>query len=131
MTAQEKALYHQIHPLKLCTDIGATPFSLILFWQHQLLLALLVSFVPSILVSAALIRWANLEWLKQSALGRYIATFMTGSMQALRLAGFFVMVVGAWLHIWLLIPLGLLVVILAWLRGLLFPQRHASPTSPA
>ena len=131
MALQEKALCHQIHPLKPFTEIGATPISLILFWQQQRLPGLLVSFVPSILVSAALIRWANLEWLKPAAFGRYIATYMARPMQALRLAGFFVLVVGAWLHIWQLIPLGVLLVILAWLRGLLFPHRHVSPTSPA
>jgi hypothetical protein len=130
MTAQEKALYHQIHPLKLLTDVGATPISLVLFWQHQLLAALLVTFVPSILVSAALMRWANLEGLKQSTFGRYIAASMTRPMQALRLAGFFVMAIGAWLHVWPLLPLGLLIVVFAWLRGLLFPRGRSSRTPP-
>jgi hypothetical protein len=40
MTFQEKKLYHQIHPLKLATDIGATvPFPYFL-WHHQVALAL-------------------------------------------------------------------------------------------
>ena len=35
MTLKEKALYHQIHPLKLSTDILASLVSLYLFWLHQ------------------------------------------------------------------------------------------------
>ncbi len=42
MTFQEKRLYHQIHPLKLATDIGATIRFLYLLWERKLLLALLV-----------------------------------------------------------------------------------------
>jgi hypothetical protein len=67
MTLQEKSLYHQIHPLKLATDGGATP-----------------------------------------------------PMQGLRLAGFIVMAVGAWVHRVWLIPLGFDVVVLGWLRGVIF-----------
>lgn len=37
MTPQEKALYHQIHPLKLFTDISAEVISLYLFWKRRLL----------------------------------------------------------------------------------------------
>ena len=59
MTLQEKSLYHQIHPLKLATDIGATFPSLCLLWQHQLVFGLVVTFVPSIIVSALVIRFAR------------------------------------------------------------------------
>ena len=42
------------------------------------------------------------------------------AMRLLRLGGLIVMVIGAWYHVVLLIPLGLLVILLGWLRGILF-----------
>jgi hypothetical protein len=123
MTFQEKALYHQIHPAKLATDIGSTPLSLYLFWAHNLIPALLVTFVPAIIASFIIIQTVNLEPYKNSGFGRYLARYMTPLMQALRGAGFIAMVVGAWYHIWWLIALGLVVVLLAWLRGVILPGR--------
>jgi hypothetical protein len=35
MNLKEKCLYHQIHPLKLFTDIGAAFGSLYLLWRHR------------------------------------------------------------------------------------------------
>jgi hypothetical protein len=51
MTPQEKALYHQIHPLKLVTDISAEVLSLYLFWKRKLLAGLVVLLVPPIIAS--------------------------------------------------------------------------------
>jgi hypothetical protein len=69
-------------------------------------------------VSLLLIRLADLEKLKQSAFGRYIGRYMTGLAQFWRLAGFGVMVIGAWYHLAWLIPLGLAAILLAWGWGL-------------
>jgi hypothetical protein len=44
MDFQEKVLYHQIHPLKLATDIGVTPLALYFLWEHRVLPAVLVGF---------------------------------------------------------------------------------------
>ena len=41
-------------------------------------------------------------------------------MRLLRLGGLIVMVIAAWYRVVLLIPLGLLVILLGWLRGILF-----------
>ena len=69
MNFREKKLYHQIHPLKLATDIGMTPISLFFFWHHHILRALLVGFVPPVHVSAAMMIWPpDLERLKNSSL---------------------------------------------------------------
>jgi hypothetical protein len=121
MTVQEKSLYHQIHPLKLLIDIGATFPALYLFWQHQLVGALIATIIPSILASAFVMRFANLEPYKQSSMGRYIQEYMTPVVVSLRIIGLVVMCVGAWLQIFWLIPAGLAIVILAWMRGILFP----------
>jgi hypothetical protein len=123
VTFQEKALYHQIHPAKLATDIGATPISLYLFWQHSLIAALLVTFVPSIIASLVIIQTVKLDRYKNSAFGRYLARYMTPATQALRFAGLIVMILGAWYRLWWSIALGLLIVVLAWLRGLIVPSK--------
>jgi hypothetical protein len=122
MTFREKSLYHQIHPVKLLTDWSTGIIALTLFWQHALFTALALGFIPSILVSLALVRLADLGRYKQSRFGQYVHRYMTRSMEALRLEGYAVMVVGAWFHLAWLILLGLLVVLFGWLRGVIFPD---------
>jgi hypothetical protein len=46
LTLRERFLVHQVHPAKLATDIGASAVSTVLFWQHRLVLGLLVFAVP-------------------------------------------------------------------------------------
>ncbi len=36
METQEKVLYHQIHPIKLFTDVSTSLISLYLLWQEYL-----------------------------------------------------------------------------------------------
>ncbi len=125
MTFQEKSLYHQIHPLKLFTDWGTGIIALYPFWQNRLPTALFIAIVPSILVSFFLIRFVNLEKYKQSSFGKYIHQYMTRSVELTRFAGYAVMAIGAWYHVTFLIPLGLLIILLAWLRGVIFPASSA------
>lgn len=72
MKLQEKILYHQIHPLKLFTDLSAGIVALYPLWQNNLLTALLIMFIPPILVSFMHIRLVNLEKYKQSTSGKYV-----------------------------------------------------------
>jgi len=123
MTLQEKTLYHQIHPLKLFTDISAEFVSLYLFWKRKLIAGLVVMFVPPILVSALIIRLANLETYKQSAFGQYVRLYMTLPVVLVRVLGTVLTHLGAWYRIPVLIPLGLMTVLLGWLRGILWPKR--------
>ncbi len=73
-----------------------------------------------------IIKWVPLEKYKHSVLGQYIDRYMTSAMRLLRLGGFIAMAVGAWYHVVGLIPLGLVVVLLGWLRGILFPIKALS-----
>ncbi len=123
MTPQEKTLYHQIHPLKLFTDISAEFVSLYLFWKRKLIAGLVVMFVPPILASALIIRLANLETYKQSAFGQYVRLYMTPPVVLVRVLGTVMTHLGAWYRIPVLIPLGLMTVLLGWLRGILWPKR--------
>jgi len=123
MTPQEKTLYHQIHPLKLATDISAEILSLYLFWRRKLIAGFVVFLVPPIIASTLIMNLANLEKYKQSAFGRYIRTYMTTPVVLVRILGTVLTHVGAWYRIPVLIPLGLATVLLGWLRGMLLPQR--------
>ena len=118
MDLSEKVLYHQIHSAKLSADVFAAIVSTYLIWQHEFGLAMLSAFVPAILASALVIRFADLERLKQSPFGHYIHQFMNRRIEAWRFAGQIVVWVGAWYHQFWLIPAGLAVVIAAWMSGL-------------
>lgn len=123
MTLRERTLYHQIHPLKLATDIGVTAPAIALFWAHQFWPALLVTLLPSVIVSAALLRWGRLEWLRDSAFGRYLARYMTPGAQLARTLALILLCVGGWLRLWWVIGLGLLIVLVAWGYGLALQRR--------
>ena len=123
MTLQERILYHQMHPLKLGTDIVAQVIATIFFWDHLLLIGFLVMFIPSVIVSALIIPTFDLTWIKDSAVGRYVQWEMTHAMEAVRLAGTAPMVFGAWFHLPWLIALGIPVILFGWLRGLIFQQK--------
>jgi len=121
MNPEEKYLYHQIHPLKLLTDWVTGILAMYPLWQHKL--ALVIALVPPHIVSFVLIRFADLETYKQSAFGKYIRKYMTRQAEAIRLAGYIAMAVGAWTHnIWL-IPAGLVVILFGWFRGRIFPEK--------
>lgn len=123
MTPQEKRLYHQIHPLKLATDISAEIVSLWLFWKHKLLAGLIVFIVPPVIVSTFIMRLVDLEMYKQSAFGRYIRDNMTPSVVAVRILGTVITHIGAWYRKPALIPLGLMTVLAGWLRGIVLPGK--------
>jgi hypothetical protein len=125
MTPQEKALYHQIHPLKLFADISAEVISLYLFWKRKLLPGLLVVFLLPIIASLLIMRFVDLEPYKDSAFGNYIRTYMTPSVVAMRILGTVITHLGAWYRKPFLLPLGFGLVLLGWLRGLLWPKKPA------
>jgi hypothetical protein len=121
MNLQERSLYHQIHPAKLFTDVSTSVISLYLFWQHDIILGVIVGVAPSVLASFVIIRYASLEKYQGSALGKYLNKYMTRSMQALRLAGQVIVWYGGWYHTAWLIGAGFLVILFGWVRGKVFP----------
>lgn len=115
MNFRGKRLYHQIHPLKLATDIGVTPIFLFFLWRHQIVQAVLVGFVPPVIVSAAMMIWSqDLERLKNSPLGNYVSKYMTPTVEAVRFLTLVPMAWGAWTRSFQWIALGLVVLLLAW-----------------
>jgi hypothetical protein len=123
MAFREKKLYHQIHPLKLATDIGVTPISLYFLWQHRIAPAIVVGFAPPVVVSVAMMIWPpDLERLKRSVLGQYISKYMTGTVEAIRFLSLVPMAWGAWIHNLWIIALGLVILLLAWCSGVIVRQ---------
>jgi hypothetical protein len=118
MDRREQLLYHQIHPLKLVTDVGTAVVAAALLWAHRFFIAILVGLVPSILVTIALLRWANLDPYRRSRLGRYISRFMTRRVEAARLAALVPLWGGAWLHSVTLMIFGVAWIVACWLWGL-------------
>ncbi len=74
-------------PAKLATDLAASAISLYFFWQHQLVIALALHFVPALIASGLVIRYAALERYRDSAFGRYLARHMTRLIEGVRLFG--------------------------------------------
>jgi hypothetical protein len=122
MIFKEKSLYHQIHPLKLSTDILSEIISLYFLWARALWIGLTLHFIPPIIASLLLMQYANLEPQKNSRLGKYIRAHMSNSIQATRLAGDLVMVVGAWDRSQTAILAGFVIVLAAWMNGILRKQ---------
>ena len=122
MTLKEKLLFHQVHPAKLATDIGAAIVSLYLLWQHQLVIGLLTHFIPPPIGSAAVIRFAHLD--KDSRLGVYLVRYMTPIAQAARPAGDLITVGAAWYQSFAGILFGLAVIAAAWSYGWVLRRRE-------
>lgn len=60
MEAHERYLYHQIHPVKVATDVGAAIAGVSLLWKRRPAAALLGMFVPAGLASWTIMRRADL-----------------------------------------------------------------------
>ena len=117
-----RVLYHQVHPLKLAMDISTAVGSLVLLAEHRISVALGVMFIPSILVSAVLVSRGNFSKTHESRVGAYLRRYMTKTMQGVRFLGIGVAAVGAWLHVWWLLPVGAAVILWGWFGGWLLDR---------
>ncbi len=93
-----------------------------LFWKHKLFAGLLVIFLLPIIASLLIMRWVDLDPYKHSAFGNYIRTYMTPSVVAVRVLGTVITHSGAWYRQLLLMPVGVGIVVIGWLRGILWPR---------
>jgi hypothetical protein len=122
MDRRERLLYHQIHPLKLLTDVATACAAVGLLWAHRLPLALVVGFVPSIVVTAVLLQRADLEPYRQSKFGRYVGRFMTRRVELARFAGLIPLWGGAWQRRPVMIAAGAVWILGCWLSGIRVPH---------
>jgi len=123
VTLSERLLYHQIHPVKVGSDVSAALVASMMFWRHRLLVGLAVATIPPAVSSGALIMCADLDPYRHSAAGRYLKRSMTGWMQTLRFVGFAVMLVGSWKHTCRVVAGGIGLILIGWFHGLLPIER--------
>ncbi|TGK01826.1 hypothetical protein EHQ53_15250 [Leptospira langatensis] len=119
MTKKEKILYHQIHPFKLFTDFFTGFLTTYFAWEHSILWFLAFFLLPSIVVTLIVIRFSDLDRLKDSAFGNYVRKYMDYKMQTIRSVGQLLMWCSAWFHLPFLILLGFLLIMSGWMNGLI------------
>jgi hypothetical protein len=112
-------LVHQVHPVKLAADVGASIVSNILLWQHRLGAAIFARYLPPVVGSALVINFADLKSLKGTPRGRYVLEHMPLESMAIRLGGDLVMAVGSWRRKPSWIVAGALIVAAGWSHGLM------------
>jgi hypothetical protein len=122
LTFAERALYHQIHPVKVFADVASAVIAIDLFWRHLLVPGLVIALAPPVLVSATLIHEVDLDRLRRSAMGAYVRGYMPPWVQALRLFGAAFAFYAAWYHVPAGVIGGLAVVAVCWANGLV-PRR--------
>ena len=125
MNVIDKTLYHQIHPFKMVTDVVAAFVAVYLFWLHLLIEGLVVGFIPSLAISFFMIRTMEFDREKQSAFGKYVKRYMGRGADTARSLGFLAMLGGGWFHMLWLVALGFLIIVGAWVNGLVY--RRAMP----
>jgi hypothetical protein len=132
LNLRERILLHQVHPAKLATDWGTGLTAAWLFWDHRLPAALIVGFLPSILISIYLVLRVDLTRYRDSPLGRYFLSPRTRPGDPVRLFGLLVMWAGAWFNSILAAAAGLAVIVAAWGRGLFAKKREGTaPRRPS
>ncbi len=122
MNIIDKTLYHQIHPFKMVTDVVAAFVAVYLFWLHLLIEGLVVGFIPSLAISFFMIRTMDFDKQKQSKFGKYVKRYMGKGADTARSIGFLVMLGGGWFRMMWLVGLGFLIIIGAWLNGLVYKR---------
>ena len=127
---RERILLHQVHPAKLAIDWGTGLIAAWLFWDHMLPAALIVGFLPSILISIYLILRVDLSRYKETPLGRYFVSPLTRPGDPVRLFGLIVLWTGAWFNSILAAAAGLGIIIFGWGKGLLVKKRGRTGPPP-
>jgi len=123
----EAILVHQVHPVKLAFDIGASLISNLLLWRHRLGAGLLSRYLLPVAGSVVVLRFADLERLRHTRRGRYVLEHMSTSSMALRLAGDTLMAVGAWRRKPGWMATGGLLVVAGWSHGISFEPISTDP----
>ncbi|MDP1676375.1 MAG: hypothetical protein Q8L88_05860 [Bacteroidota bacterium] len=118
MTLLEKNLYQQIHPVRLITDWSSGLYACYLFWNQLLIEGLVAAFIPSLIVSLVILRFTDLEKLKNSKFGRYYKRIYNKTVDFTRFGGFVVMAAGSWSQSIQIAGVGLIIIIGTWTYGM-------------
>ena len=114
MRLADKAVVHQVHPVKIGADVTASVISNALFWQGRPRSALAVRVLLPAAGSLAALSLADLDPLAATRPGRYVLAHMPPSAQAVRLAGDALMGLGAHRRSVALLTAGAIVIAAGW-----------------
>ena len=123
MIDRDLYLLHQVHPVKLFTDVVCGLASTALMWRRRVRVALMVAHLPPAVASALVMR-GDLSRLKATRRGRYVLEHMRPSAQALRLLGQAMMWRAAFRHRGPGVAAGALTILVGWSFGVLRPKRR-------
>lgn len=124
---RDDALVHQVHPVKMGTDIAAAIASTALLWRRRPLAGLLIRYLPPMAASALVLAMADLDRLRDTSAGRYAVRHMPDGAVAARMAGDTVMAAAAWRRSIPGIAVGAALIAAGWSHGLLRTEPHQSP----
>ena len=89
----------------------------------MLIYAIIIAFIPSIMVSIILIKMISLEKYRDSVFGGYLKKYMDSRIiDTIRFCGFFIMAIAGWFQLIWLIGLGIIVIVVCWLNGFVLPR---------
>ena len=125
MIVRDRVRYHQLHPLKLLVDWLTAIAAGGLLWWRRPLTAVVVGFVPSIVVTLIFLSGRpdqSLRAIRNRPIAQAIAPQLSADVNALRFLGLALSWAACWRHrAWLLLA-GLFVIVgawwLAWYRGI-------------
>jgi hypothetical protein len=120
---REDAILHQIHPLKLVTDVVAAGASTALLWRRRPLAGVLARYVPPMVASALVLSFADPDRLRPTPAGRYVLRHMPDGAVAVRFAGDTLMALAAWRRNGPGVAAGAVLVAVGWSHGLLAKLR--------
>ena len=123
MNLPEKNLYQQIHPARLITDWSTGLYACYMVWNQEIIPAVILAFIPSLIVSLIIVKFGDLEKTKNSAFGKYYKRIYNRTVDLIRFAGFVIMAGGSWSHSFPTIGVGLAVIVGTWMYGLFSPKQ--------
>jgi len=117
MTLRDKLLYHHAYPAKLIVDFTCALVAMWLCWNQHLIRAAVVGLGPPALASVAVVRFVDLDRVKNSPVGRYVGRHMSLTLHNTAVAGVVIAWLAALRHSIFYCAVGLLIVTFAWVRG--------------
>jgi hypothetical protein len=123
MRLADKAVVHQVHPVKIGADVTASVISNTLLWKGRPKPAITVRLLLPVAGSLAVLSLADLDPLAASQAGRYVLAHRPASAQAVRLAGDALMGLGAHRRSAALLMTGALVIAAGWSHAA-WPANH-------
>jgi len=107
----------------LLVDWSTGLYACYLLWQQELVPAIVVAFIPSLIISLIVVRFVNLERIKNSSFGRYYKRTYNKTIDLTRFGAFVIMAIGSWSQSLIIAGIGLAIILGTWTYGLLINKK--------